>query len=74
MKRSVGSSGAAASPLSRMPMVVGLPVAIVAPYWRMWSKKRLRENLRPRMSVAPRQSGGTALKVCAEHQLKERKS
>ena len=76
MKRSVGSSGAAnaSSPLSRMPMVVGLPVAIVAPCRRMCSKNRLRENLRPRISVAPRQSGGTALKVCAEHQLNERKS
>ena len=76
MKRSVGNSGAARSPspLSRMPIVVGLPVAMVAPCCAMCSKNRLRENLRAKDQRRAALSGGSALKVCAEHQLNERKS
>ena len=34
-------------------IVVGFPVAMVAPYCLIWSKNRLRENFRPSISVAP---------------------
>src|SRR6516164_3829363 len=75
-KRSDGASAVRVLSLllSNMLIVVGLPAAMVARYCLMCSKKWLRENLRPRISVAPQASGASALRTCAEHQLKERES
>ena len=75
-KRSVGTSLALIVwPVpSSMLMVVGLPAATVTPWRRTSSKKRVAENFFAITSVAPRHSGASTPRSCADAQLKERKS
>ena len=55
-------------------MVVGLPAATVTPWSRTCWKKRLAENFSVITSVAPRLTGTSAPRSCADAQLNERKS